>query len=79
MEDEYLNKDEITKRYRVGRFIIDRGMRDRELEYIKFGRKILFKKSAVEKWLRVNTVVALTKDQLKKFKQLAKKETSKKK
>ena len=73
MEDEILTKDEITKRYRVGRFIIDRGMRDRELEYIKFGRKILFKKSAVEKWLQVNTVVALTKDQLKKIKQRKKK------
>lgn len=73
MEDEYLTKDEITKHYRVGRFIIDRGMRDRELEYIKFGRKILFKKSAVEKWLQVNTVVALTKDQLKKIKQRMKK------
>ena len=73
MEDEYLNKDEITKRYRVGRFIIDRGMRDRELEYINFGRKILFKKSAVELWLMRNTVKALTKDELKKIKLLMKK------
>jgi len=43
-------------------------MKNREIDYIKFGRKILSKEFTVEKWLLKNTVKALTKDELKKIK-----------
>ena len=73
MEDELLTKNEVLKQYKIGRFILDRAMKNREIDYIKFGRKILFKASAVELFLAKNTVKALSKDELKKLKQRMKK------
>lgn len=73
MEDEVLTKQEVLEKYKIGRFILDKAMKNREIDYIKFGRKIIFKTSAVEKWLLRNTTVALSEDELKKIKQHTKK------
>jgi len=68
MEDEVLTKNEVLKQYKIGRFILDKAMKRREITYFKLERKVLFKRSAVEKWLHRNIVQAVDEKDLKKIK-----------
>ena len=68
MEDEVLTKDEVLKQYKIGRFILDKAMKSREITYFKLERKVLFKRSAAETWLHRNIVQAVDEKDLKKIK-----------
>lgn len=72
-------KDEVLKQHKIGHFILDKAMKRREITYFKLERKVLFKGSAVEKWLHKNIIQTVDEKELKKIKQRLKKETPKKK
>ncbi len=61
-------EDEVLKQYKIGRFILSKAMKHREITYFKLERKVLFKPSAVEKWLHRNIVQAVDEKDLKKIK-----------
>ena len=70
---ELLSKKQVMDEYGIGRHLLDKAMRNREISYIKLERRVLFKREHIEVFLLRNTVKALTKDELKKIKQRMKK------
>jgi len=67
--------------YGLGRHLLDKAMKNKEISYIKLERRVLFRREHIEEFLIKNTVeaVSLTERQLKEYEKRSKKETSKKK
>ena len=53
-EDELLTKEEAAKYLRVSRATLGRIMK--EITHIKIGRRVLFRKSDIEKYLQKKTI-----------------------
>ena len=66
-----LSKKQVMDEYGLGRYLLDKAMRNKEISYIKLERRVLF----IEEFLVKNTVkaVSLTERQLKEYEKRAKK------
>jgi len=70
-----LSKKQVMDEYGIGRHLIDKAMKNKEISYIKLERRVLFKQEHIEEFLMRNTVeaVPVSKKELKKIKRSAKK------
>ena len=72
---ELLSKEQVMSEYGLGRYLLDKAMRNREISYIKLERRVLFRREHIEEFLFRNTVepVPLSEKQIKEFEKRAKK------
>jgi excisionase family DNA binding protein len=49
-----LDKDQTCERLNIGRWHLERLIRDREIPFVKVGRLIRFKPSDLDKWIEEN-------------------------
>ncbi len=56
---ELLSKKEVMSEYGLGRHLLDKAMRERQISYIKLERRVLFKREHIEAFLLRNTVEAI--------------------
>ena len=70
-----LSKKQVMDEYGIGRHLIDKAMKNKEISYIKLEIRVLFKREHIEEFLMRNTVeaVPVSKKELKKIKRSAKK------
>ena len=69
-----LSKKQVMEEYGLGRHLLDKAMRERQITYIKLEGKVLFKREHIEEYLARNTVaVKLTEKQIKEIKKRTKK------
>lgn len=70
-----LSKKQVMDEYGLGRYLLDKAMRNKEISYIKLERRVLFRREHIEEFLVRNTdkAVSLTERQLKEYEKRAKK------
>ncbi len=56
MDKEILTKKELMEYVRISRGTADKLMKSRELPYMKIGKKVLFKRADVDRWLESKRV-----------------------
>ncbi len=73
-----LSKKQVMEEYGLGRHLLDKAMRERQITYIKLERKVLFKREHIEEYLARNTVaVQIPPKELKKLKRVLKEKLKK--
>jgi hypothetical protein len=50
-----LSKKQVMEEYGLGRHLLDKATRERQITYIKLERKVLFKREHIEEYLARNT------------------------
>jgi excisionase family DNA binding protein len=56
MDKDILTKKELMEYVRISRGTVDKLMRSRELPYMKIGKKVLFKRTDIDRWLESKRV-----------------------
>ena len=55
---ELMTAEEVASYLRVNKYTIYRMVSDKKLPAIRIGNQLRFKRSAFERWLRKNTIIA---------------------
>jgi excisionase family DNA binding protein len=56
MEKDFFTKRELMEYLRISRGTVDKFMRHQGLPYIKLGKKVLFRKSDIDRWIESKRV-----------------------
>lgn len=56
--NELMTAEEVASYLRVNKYTIYRMVSDKKLPAIRIGNQLRFKRSAFERWLRKNTIIA---------------------
>lgn len=68
---ELLSKKDVMVIYGIGRHLLDKAMRERQITYIKLERRVLFKREHIEEFLQRNIVKTIPEKEFKKLRKRA--------